>query len=158
MQERYRIELADPTTFTWVLNLQYTKTFLALFALFFCQHLSILGHFLTTKTHIFLKCRVIKCNVKTQRKVVSLFREFLEGSPVLTGLSSKCHNFFSIWSLLSLEKYVRQKYSLCLFSKKKHLSLSVSHHFTLVFQKLSPFCPKLRILAGNRQTTKKNFK
>ena len=27
-------------------------------------------------------------------------------------------NFFSIWSLLSLEKYVRQKYSLCLFSKK----------------------------------------
>ena len=67
---------------------------------------------------------------------MSLFRDFLEGfpPPPLTGLSSKCHNFFSIWSLLSLEKYVRQKYSLCLFSKKI-LSLSVSHHFYSPFSK-----------------------
>ena len=42
---------------------------------------------------------------------------------------------------------------------KKNLSLSVSHHFySSFFKKLSPFCQKLRILAGNRQTTKKNFK
>ena len=89
----------------------------------------------------FLQCMqrswdLIFCNltVKTQQQVVSLFRDFLQGSPILTGLSSKCHNFFSIWSLLSLEKYVRQKYSLCLFSKKIWVCLFPTI-FTLLFQK-----------------------
>ena len=76
--------------------------------------------------------------------------------PLVTGLSSKCHNFFSIWCLLSLEKYVRQKYSLCLFSKKKfelvYLFPTILPSF---FKTLSIFCQKLRILMGNRQTKKK---
>jgi hypothetical protein len=101
------------------------------------------------KNDVFVLC------VKTQRRSCRLFGIFWKVSPLLTGLSSKYHNFFSIWSLLSLEKYVWQKYSLCLFSKRI-LSLSVSHHFYSPFpKKMSAFCQKLRVLAGNRQTTKK---
>ena len=35
--------------------------------------------------------------------------------PPVATLTSKCHNFFSIGSLSSLEMYVRQKFSFCLF-------------------------------------------
>ena len=63
-------------------------------------------------------------------------------SPLLTVLSSKCHNFFSILFPLNLENVIRQKFSLCLFSTS----------LTSFCKKLSLFCQKLRILVGNRQT------
>ena len=95
--------------------------------------------------------------IKTQQKVVSLFRDFLEGfPPLLTGLSSKCHNFFSIWSLLSLEKYVRQKYLLCLFSKKKRVCLFPTI-FTLLFQKVESFLPKIAYIGEKQTNYKKTF-
>ena len=88
--------------------------------------------------------------VKTQRKVVSLFRDFLESfpPPLLTGLSSKCHNFFAIWSLLNLENYVWQKYSLCLFSKKNFGFVCFHHFFTLLFQKIEFVLPKIAYIGG----------
>ena len=52
--------------------------------------------------------------------------------------------------------YVRQKFSLCLFSQKK-LILSVSHHFWLVFgQKTHFFWLKIAYIDG-KQTNKKVF-
>ena len=77
--------------------------------------------------------------------------------PSLTRLSSKCHNFFCIWSLLGLEKCVRPKVFTLSVSHKKKLSLSVSYHFTLFFQTIEPFLPKIMILMGNRQSKKKLF-
>ena len=87
---------------------------------------------------------------KTQRKVMSLFRDFLEGSPPphLPDCLQNAITFFSIWSLLSSEKYVRQKPSLCLFSKN-NLSLSVFHHFTL-FLKNESFLPKITYIGGKQ--------
>ena len=55
--------------------------------------------------------------VKNHRKVVSdLPGKIVPFPPPVITLTSKCHNFFSIGSLSSLEMYVRQKFSLCLFS------------------------------------------
>ena len=75
--------------------------------------------------------------------------------PSLTGLSSKCHNFFSTWSLLSLEKYVRQKYLLCLFSKMFFEFVCFPPFLPCFWPKNAFFGLKSRILMGNRQT--KNF-
>ena len=93
------------------------------------------------------------CMSKPNKRSCRFFGIFCR-VPLLTGLSSKCHNFFSIWSLLSSKKYVRQKYPFCLFSKKNWFVCFPPFLLSL-FKKLSPFCQKLRILAGNRQTTKK---
>ena len=62
----------------------------------------------------------MRAHVKNHRKVVSDLPGKIVPFPppvmsVIT-LTSKCHNFFSIGSLSSLEMYVRQKFSLCLFS------------------------------------------
>ena len=85
---------------------------------------------------------------------MSLFRDFLEvRAPTLTRLSSKCHNCFFIWTLLSLEKYVRQKYSLCLFSK----NLSVSHNFSLPFQEIEFILPKIPYIGGTDKLKKNVF-
>ena len=78
--------------------------------------------------------------------------------PLLTGLSSKCHNVFSIWSLLSLEKYVRQKYSLCLFSKNFFWVCLFPTIFTSFFQKIESFLPKITYIGGKQTNYKKNFK
>ena len=95
-------------------------------------------------------------NVKTQNPTKGgvAFFGICGRFPLITVLSSKCHNFFSIWSLLSLEKYVSQQFSLYLFSKF-FWSLSVSHYFLPpFFKQLSIFCLKSCILVGKRQTTK----
>ena len=91
---------------------------------------------------------------KPNERWCRFFGSFCCVSPLLTMLSSKCHNFFSIWFLSSLEKYVRQKFSLCLLSKK-HWSLSLSNYFYCLFSKnWFFFCLKSRILVGNRPTKK----
>ena len=56
------------------------------------------------------------CYIKNHPKVVSDLPGKIVGFLPVTALTSKCHTFFSIGSLLSLEMYVRQKFSLCLFS------------------------------------------
>ena len=98
-------------------------------------------------------------NVKIQRKVVSLFRDFLEGSPpYLPDCLQNAITFFLFGLCWVWKSMLDKSIHIVCFSKKK-LSLSVSHHFLLsFFKKLSPFCQKMRILAGNRQTTKTNFK
>ena len=78
--------------------------------------------------------------------------------PPLTRLSSKCHNFFSIWSLLSLEKYVWQKYSICLFSKKNFECVYFSPILLYFSKKLSPFLPKIAYINGKQTNYKKFFK
>ena len=70
-------------------------------------------------------------------------------SPQLTGLSLKFHNFFSIWSLLSLEKYVRQKYSLCLFSKFCFEFVCFPPFYPL-FSKIEYFLPKITYIDGKQ--------
>ena len=77
--------------------------------------------------------------------------------PPLTVLSSKCHNFFSIWPLLRLRKYVRQKFSLCLFSKKQNWICLFPTLFTPFFQKLESFLPKIAYIGG-KQTNWNFFK
>ena len=82
--------------------------------------------------------------------------------PLVTTLTSKCHNFFSIESLSSLEMYVRQKFSLCLFSQNKFDFVCFPLFLPCFWPKNAFFGLKSRILMGNRQTKtfkkKKNFK
>ena len=61
------------------------------------------------------------------------------------------HNFLSIGQILPKQILVRQKHSLCVFSKKNWLCLfpTILAHFC---PKFSLFCLKSRILVGNRQT------
>ena len=88
---------------------------------------------------------VVKTYVKTQRKVMSDSRKFFPKfcpPPPFTVGSSKRYNFFSIGSLLSLEKYVRQKFSLCLFSKKQFDFVCFPPFLPLFFKKVGLFCLK----------------
>ena len=95
-------------------------------------------------------------HVKTQRKVMSDSRElfviFCPPPPLLQWGSSKRYNFFSIGSLLSLEKYVRQKFSLCLFSKTFLEFVCFPPLLPPFFKRCRHFWLKLRILVGNTQT------
>ena len=92
------------------------------------------------------------CDVKTQRKVLSLFSGFSgRFPPYLLCCLQNTINFCSIWSLLSLEKYVGQKFSLCLFSKKIEF-VCFPPFLPPYFKKVGLFCLKERILMGNRQT------
>ena len=61
---------------------------------------------------------VIACQKPPKGGVGFAWKNCWVSPPPVTALTSKCHNFFSIGSLLSLEMYVRQKFSLCLFSLK----------------------------------------
>ena len=72
--------------------------------------------------------------------------------PLLQWESSKRYNFFSIGSLLSLEKYVRQKFSLCQFSKNVLKFVCFPPFLPPFFKKCGHFWLKLRILMVNRQT------
>ena len=80
------------------------------------------------------KCTIfyLRCQKPPKGGVGFAWKNYSVSPPPVTALTSKCHNFFSIESLSSLEMYVRQKFSLCLFPKF-FLILSVSHHFCLVF-------------------------
>ena len=94
---------------------------------------------------------MLKIHIKNHRKVVSDLPGKIVGfpPPPVTTLTSKCHNFFSIGSLSSLEMHVRQKFSLCLFSQF-FLILSVSHYFCLVFGQKRFFWLKFAYIDGKQ--------
>ena len=93
--------------------------------------------------------------VKKQRKVMSHFRNFLQGPPppTLIGLTSKYYTFFSIWSLLNLEKYKSihfvcfpKKFWVCLFPT---MLLSFFKNWVLFFSKI--------VYIGGKETNLKNI-
>ena len=95
---------------------------------------------------------------KPNERWCHFFGIFYKASPLLMVLSSKWHNFFSIWSLLSLEKYVAQKFSLLSVYQIFWGSFSVSHPLLPFPPKLNLFCIKLHLLVSNKQAKKKNPK
>ena len=99
-------------------------------------------------------------HVKTHRKVMSDSRKFPGNfcPPLLQWGSSKRYNFCSIGSLLSLEKYVRQKFSFCLFSKENFDFVCFPPFLPLFFKKVGVFWKKMHLLVGNRQTQKNSKK
>ena len=72
--------------------------------------------------------------------------------PLLQWGSSKQYNFFSSGPLLSLEKYVRQKFSLCLFSKNKFEFVCFPSIYAILGKKDQLFWKKEVKRVGNRQT------
>ena len=65
-------------------------------------------------------------------------------------------NFFSIGPILMKKFLVVQKHSLCLFSKKNILSLSVSHQILVISWKITLFLAKI-LNIGGEQTNSKIF-
>ena len=78
----------------------------------------------------------LKSYIKTQRKVVSLFRDFLEGfsPPHLPDCLQNAITFF-LFGLCWVWKSMLDKSIHFVCFPKKNLSLSVSHHFHPLFSK-----------------------
>ena len=76
--------------------------------------------------------------------------------PLLTGLSSKCHNFF-LFGLCWVWKSMLDKSIHFVCFPKKIEFVCFPPFFTLLFQKIASFLPKIVYIGGKQTNYKKQF-
>ena len=103
------------------------------------------------KNDVFVLC------VKTQRRSCRVFGIFWKVSPLLTGLSSKCHNFFLYLVSVEFGKVCLTKvFTLSVF--QKNFEFVCFPPFLLSFsKKIECFLPKITCIGGKQTNYKKNL-